>query len=204
MVFKICTSALMRLALAGTLAFGLVPSEARATAILDVVDGQLLGARNLDVDGALYDVTFVEGSCFTLFDECDEASDFPINDEATARAAGQALLDQVFIDSVFGEFDSDPSLTGVCNLPDGCQLIIPFAVDRNLVSWILSVNGPDESLDNLFDGTIPKRNDTSEAPFAAYAFFSRTSTSIPEPSTLLLFGLGLVGLGLTSRRRRLV
>ena len=42
-----------------------------ANAVPIVVGGQLVGATNVDVGGTFYDVTFVEGSCNTLFNGCD-------------------------------------------------------------------------------------------------------------------------------------
>ena len=44
-------------------------------ATLNVVDGQLMGASNVSVDGSLYDVQFLDGSCIDLYNGCDEVSD---------------------------------------------------------------------------------------------------------------------------------
>src|ERR1041384_1037176 len=83
-------------------------AELYADGIQLVVDsnGYLTGARNVTVGGALYDVEFKDGSCVEQFDGCDDASDFlfPTTEEATP--ALQALLDDVFVDSAAGLFDS--------------------------------------------------------------------------------------------------
>jgi hypothetical protein len=65
-----------------------------SAAVLNVSGGQLLGAHNVDVLGTLYDVTFLNGTCIDLFSGCDEPSDFAFNTQASATAAGQALLDR--------------------------------------------------------------------------------------------------------------
>jgi hypothetical protein len=59
------------------LAVGLVlmASSAQATT-LDVVGGILHGASGVLVDGNLYDVQFLDGSCISLYSGCDEDSDF--------------------------------------------------------------------------------------------------------------------------------
>ncbi len=48
--------------------------------VLNVSDGQFLGATGVDVGGTLYDVTFVDGTCITLFDGCNEIADFDFTD----------------------------------------------------------------------------------------------------------------------------
>jgi hypothetical protein len=88
-------------------AFVLVASGAQA-ATLNVVDGQLMGASGVNVDGNLYDVQFLDGTCIGLYNGCDEISDFTFQTEASALLASQALLDQVFLDSPEGMFDSNP------------------------------------------------------------------------------------------------
>ncbi len=97
------------------------------SATLNVIDGQLHGAFGVDVGGTLYDVEFLDGSCVELFTGCDELSDFTFPDEASAALAAQALLDQVFVDGVGGEFDSDPGLTEGCDAgPNQCHTFVPF------------------------------------------------------------------------------
>ncbi len=54
------------------------------------------------------------GTCVDIFDGCDEVADFDFTDESTARAAAQALVDQVFIDTAEGSFDTNPYLTYTC------------------------------------------------------------------------------------------
>ena len=81
------------------------------THVINTGQGEpLIGAQNVLVNGTLYDVTFMKGTCVELFDGCDEVTDFMINDAATARAAAEALLDQVFV----AGYDSNPDHTYGC------------------------------------------------------------------------------------------
>ena len=78
------------------LAVGLVLMAGSAqAATLNVVGGQLMGASNVLVDGNLYDVQFLDGTCIDLYNGCDEASDFTFQTQASAVLASQALLDQL-------------------------------------------------------------------------------------------------------------
>ena len=89
-------------------------------AIFDIRSGQLFGAAGVDVDGVLYDVAFRDGTAIELYGGADENTDFPftnlsnLNDNSLAITANQALLDQVFVDSPLGAFDSAPNLTNGC------------------------------------------------------------------------------------------
>ena len=87
--------------------------------------GQLTGASGVDVSGTLYDVTFVEGTCLDVFNGCHQ-SDFEWQDYPTPVLAAQALLDQVFLDSGLGNFDSLPSLIFGCASEDRCRAAIPY------------------------------------------------------------------------------
>ena len=82
---------------------------AAQAATLNAVGGQLMGASNVLVDGNLYDVQFLGGTCIALYNGCDAVSDFTFQTSAAAGLASQALLDQVFIDGGGGSFDTDPA-----------------------------------------------------------------------------------------------
>ncbi|HIF07614.1 MAG TPA: DUF1566 domain-containing protein, partial [Gemmatimonadetes bacterium] len=101
-------------------------------ATLHVEGGQLLGAFGVDVGGTLYDVEFVDGTCTDLFAGCDEAADFTFTTSSAARAAGQALLDQVFVNSGLGLFDDDPTLTNGCSSADFCNPYTPYELAPQL------------------------------------------------------------------------
>ena len=91
------------------------PMSAQAVTLnVDSGTGQLLGATEVDVDGVLYDVDFVEGSCVALFDGCDSTSDFTFTTSTAALAAANALQSQVFTDTVAGNFNTEPELTFCC------------------------------------------------------------------------------------------
>ena len=74
------------------------------------------------MDGNLYDVQFLDGTCIGLYNGCDEISDFTFQTQSSAALASQALLDQVFLDGPLGNFDSDPTLTFGCSSFYECEV----------------------------------------------------------------------------------
>ena len=63
-----------------------------ATAVMS--GGQLMGATGVEVNGASYDVAFLDGSCNSLYNGCTGLS---FTTSSGALDASQALLDQVMI-----------------------------------------------------------------------------------------------------------
>jgi len=95
---------------------------------VDGTTGKLLGASGVNVNGTLYDVSFQDGTCNTLFSGCDDKTDFTFQNGPDAEAAAFALLDQVFLDVAAGRFDSDPSLTAGCSNALICIVHTPFDI----------------------------------------------------------------------------
>ena len=83
-------------------ALAVVSQLASAATNLVVEGGELIGATGVNVNGFLYDVSFSDGSCISLFGGCTSPSQFAFTDRTTALAASQALLDTVFLDSSRG------------------------------------------------------------------------------------------------------
>jgi len=175
---------------------GLGASAAHA-ATLNVVAGQLVGASGVDVGGDMYDVSFDDGSCISLFSGCDAISDFAFGSQAAAIAAAQALLDQVFIDGAQGAFDTMPNLTRGCTDSTICDALIPFALDAdNAGNVILRVavnwDAPQSDTQSQFSLSAASDFTGTDNPYAVF-------TAVPEPGTGILLGAGLV---LLSVRRR--
>lgn len=115
-----------RLSLATLLVLAVCLAPSANAVTLNVVGGQLLGASNVLVDGDIYDVEFVDGTCIALFDGCNSPSDFAFTNSGSAALAAQALLDQVFVDGGAGQFDPDPALTTGCTNSSFCRPFVSF------------------------------------------------------------------------------
>lgn len=162
-------------------------------------DGKLTGATGVDVNGTLYDVSFQEGSCDSLFGGCDPAN-FAFHNASNAFTAAWALLQQVFIDSPLGYFDFAPDLLFGCSAVVVCGVLTPY--DPGLV--MSADNGWLEFFDRLhmlaFDPAISTAPGLYEDS-SVYAIWTVTETQlVPEPSILSLLGAGIAAA--TFRRRR--
>ena len=189
--------------LAGAVAaFAGLPAAASAAVLLVDGNGQLTGARNVDVGGKSFDVQFVNGTCIGLFGGCDEDSDTDFGNETDALAAAQALLDQVFLDTPEGMFDSKPELTFGCSDVFFCEARIPFK-PGSFVSFAKATNfSPDSFPDSTDVGFSRIDFDTAERDAAVYARFTESvAGDVPAPGALSLLGLGLAGLAVAGRRR---
>lgn len=184
---------------------GLLASAAPAADAANLIvggGGQLVGASGVNVNGTLYNVEFLDGTCADLFSGCDDLGDFPFGGDAPgAIAAAQALLDQVFIDSGLGNFDSNPTLTSGCSDAESCSVDFPFALFAGLVSSSRATNFsaasgfPDiESSGSTF---IDPFEDLTLVADSVYARFS----AVPLPASGLLLLAGLAGLRVGRRRR---
>ncbi len=98
--------------LVGFVGGAIMAATMASAAVLDFNgSGQLTGATGVDVDGTLYDVAFVDGTCANLFNGCDNPmDDFVFLTQALADSASQALLNQVLFDGAMGNFRSQPEL----------------------------------------------------------------------------------------------
>jgi hypothetical protein len=203
----------------------LMASGAQA-ATLNVVGGQLMGASDVLVDGSLYDVQFLDGTCIDLYNGCDEASDFTFQTFAASLLASQALLDQVFLDGVSGLFDSVPNLTAGCNTglePENvteCSAFTPSPVYglSGPSSIVKAVNRSPSNIsafpctgdfgfpatvgDCVAGDSVGNPSTFHTFPGSGLSYSARVYaiwSPIPEPNTALLLSLGLVGLSARHR-----
>jgi len=171
-------------------------------------NGELTGARDVDVNGNMYDVDFQDGTCASLFGGCDDAGDLALS-ASDVDAATAALFSSVFVDSLDGNFDSDPSLTMGCETPTLCSIITagyfladPFDPDSMDVVFSIGSNSDEEQLDDIiapYTTDISAGGDINTSAFdvSVFAVWSvATSSSVPEPSILGLMFIGLAGISL--------
>jgi len=164
---------------------------------------QLLGAQNVHVLGKSYDVEFLQPYC-DFRASCGYDLDFlTFHTESEARAASQALLDQVFLDVGPLTFDSNPELTNGCNYYAAfqCSVVTLFeiAIFEYLPTAILGVAAVNMGIDT---GPEDARLAGAEYGYGDYGYAKWSPSPVPVPAAIWLFGSALIGLVGFSRRRK--
>lgn len=205
MNWRICFSKTV-VSCAATVAVMFTP-QANALSLDIDSGGVLLGAKGVSVNGTLYDVEFVDGTCDAVFSDC--MASFTFGTEADAILASEALIDSVFTDSSSGSFLSKPWTVRGISSSYG-NLITPFAADATdiyAVSAFLS-SGISFTLDGI---TYSPSLDTGSASGGALAWARWTtpphSSTVPEPSLMALLLAGafvLWSFGRNNRTKKVV
>ena len=166
-----------------------------------------LGAFGVSVGGNLYDVTFQDGTCISLFSGCDEASDFTFNSGADADAASQALIDQVFNGD--DSYDAQPELTrGIEDLQVGAIMTVYTAQPGNpngaMVDFMQNFAGiaGDINFCGLGGCSVDKIWDVASPGFTYAKWAPASGSAVPVPAAVWLFGSALIGFVGMSRRRK--
>ena len=165
-------------------------ASSASAVVLNVVDGQLLGASGVVVNGTAYDVQFLDGTCTDLYDGC-VASGFLFPTAAEAEAASQALLDQVLLDGPLGSFDTVPGLTnGISSGATTGHVWTPYAANAfNFAGAFVfnsteTVNKPSPPPPGDFVDTSVSTvgDDTSTDDSWTFAVWTPAAPATPVPS----------------------
>lgn len=188
----------MRIALLVTVLCSLcAPAYAKPVTVLNA-DGKVIGVNNLVVAGTIYDVIFSEGGL--SFDEARAAtpSSFEFASQSEATAAAIALL-AFFNNSAPSVTANDAGWAALLDNSINGDVVIPYAVTSVQVPYVyISWVGNQDPHAWVLSNPFSFEPDRVLVPAATWSSFTR----VPEPSTLALLAIGLVGVGGLRQRRQ--
>lgn len=165
------------------------------------------GATGVELNGMLFDVAFVDGSCAEVFGRCDDNSNFLFSSVEETHAASLALFD--LFNSPGNEALTDsPELINGCTSTRSCSIhtgwgTTVFPTDgllRVLGSYLTVYNETTFSgFDHVWDGNEIALGNSSTSVYAVWSVASVAAVPLPAGLVLLLTSLG--GLALVKVRR---
>lgn len=176
-------------------------AQSAQAAMITESGGFMTGATGINVGGKLYDMELKDGTCVLLFGGCDEQSDFPFDAAGTQEALTE-LLDLITV-SMF--VNAPDKITGcAASIYQSCVIETPYnvfdAFNIQLDELVIFSYADPLITQGVF---LPPSFDTSSASHVVYALWTAQPTrTIPEPSSLLLIGMGLLGQRLVSARSK--
>ena len=176
-------------------------AAASAAPVLHVNNGVLEGASGVIVNGMSYEVSFIDGSCVSLYGGCTDTSQFTFHTRADAVSAMSALSDQVW-GSSWGAGN-----LGGCETTDVCATLLQYGVFQSPfeIETLYYYNYANPALaDYVLFARIGPSYYTSSANFnnAVWRLSDAGTGRLPEPASLSLAALALGVAGVTGRRRR--
>ncbi|WP_445427349.1 hypothetical protein [Alishewanella sp. HL-SH05] len=158
---------------------------------VDSKTGKLQGAENVLVAGMLYNVKFTAGSFYNIFGNKENLD----ANSVLSFQFSQALIEQVLINSSFGNFASKPSLIEGCTNINNCAILTPYDLDYRGASPEWYVDGFTASVSNTqpsFVGSNIRNPNISSQFNWVYADWQSVSVSEPHSFILFLFGITFI------------
>lgn len=185
-------------------------NNARAVELVLDENNNLLGATGIKIKNQLYDVKFDDGPAKILFLNKEHNYNFLFTTLDDAKAASQALLDQVLVD----QYDAHPEYTHGIASESYSYILTPFKAELSndykdiliylysaFNSWDINSTG-DYTIQ--YSAQLESWSPTTLTPDSlVYAVWTlNTATAVPEPATALIFSVGILGIAGFGRKKR--
>ena len=177
--------------------------SSHAASLLIDNSGKLIGATDVQVEGVLYDVELVDGTCTSLFQGCDNPANFVFDTQSKAVAASQALFDQVLINLPAPDtFDDDPEKLRGCTNSGLCRVMTPYGFSNDLTQVLGATadNNQFETGDVITPNiAVLDSTDFTGITLATYAVWLPARVTVPIPGAAALLPLLLLVGGYAKR-----
>ena len=167
------------------------------TPVVDI-NGDVTGFDGISFNGALYDVSFISGTCLDAFTSCsgNAASFLFLGQPANALGASRALANEV---SFLDLYNNVGPLVGCSNVALDCNILTPFSGSgSNVSAFDLRIGNGGSYPTNVIPLTVSSSSSIDGQDYAVWSV-----EAVPEPASAAVLALGAAALaGVRTKRRK--